>query len=72
MRVSMLSSMAGPSISLAPGDVHEFGDKEARRLIDAGYAEEYIEPQGETPAERVKRLEAELRQAKADLKEVKD
>lgn len=38
MKVKMLTSMAGAEYSLSPGDVREFPDAEAKRLIEAGYA----------------------------------
>lgn len=38
VEVRMLVSMAGPVISLAPGDIHRCGAAEAGRLIAAGFA----------------------------------
>lgn len=38
-KVKMLVSMAGPAISLSPGDEHECSADEAERFIAAGIAE---------------------------------
>lgn len=38
MRVRMLAGIAGPNISLAPGDEHDFDHADAARLIESGYA----------------------------------
>ncbi|MDW9600437.1 hypothetical protein GOA86_19020 [Sinorhizobium meliloti] len=38
MKIKMLIGLAGNEYSLSPGDEREFPDKEAIRLIDAGYA----------------------------------
>lgn len=38
MKIKMLVGLAGNEYSLSPGDEREFPDKEAIRLIDAGYA----------------------------------
>lgn len=39
MKLKMLTSMAGADFALSPGDETErFGDREAGRLIEAGYA----------------------------------
>jgi hypothetical protein len=38
MKIRMLVGVAGNEYALAPGDEREFSDKEAIRLIDAGYA----------------------------------
>ena len=39
MRIKMLTSIAGQNFSLSPGDEADFSDDEAKRLIQAGYAE---------------------------------
>ena len=40
MRLKMLIGMSGPGFTVDPGDVTErFSDREAKRLIGAGYAE---------------------------------
>lgn len=39
MKLTMLVSMAGVDFAVMPGDVREFPDKEASRLIEAGYAQ---------------------------------
>lgn len=38
MKIRMLVGLAGNEYALSPGDEREFLDKEAIRLIDAGYA----------------------------------
>jgi hypothetical protein len=38
MNIRLLVGLAGNEYSLAPGDEREFPEKEAVRLIDAGYA----------------------------------
>lgn len=39
MKIKMLVSIAGGDFALSPGDETErFGDAEAARLVDAGYA----------------------------------
>lgn len=38
IKLEMLVSMAGPEFTLSPGDKRDFGDAEAERLIDAGFA----------------------------------
>lgn len=38
MKIRMLVGLAGNEYALSPGDEREFPDKEAIRLIDAGYA----------------------------------
>lgn len=75
MKIRMIAGLSGPQVSLAPGDVKDFADeKEAQRLIDAKLAELVTEdsatpaPIKETTGERIARLEAELKDAKADLK----
>jgi len=48
MKLKMLVSMAGVKFSLSPGDETErFGEKEAERLIAAGYAVPVAEPKVE-------------------------
>jgi hypothetical protein len=40
MKIKMLTGMAGPDFSLSPGEETErFGDEEAQRIVDAGFAE---------------------------------
>lgn len=38
MKLKMLTSMSGPTLTLAPDDEHEFEAAEAKRLIEAGFA----------------------------------
>lgn len=38
MRVRMTVGLAGPTITLDPGDEHDFPDEQAIRLIEAGSA----------------------------------
>lgn len=38
MKVKMVTGLSGPDYSLSPGDEHEFGEAEAKRLIEAGFA----------------------------------
>lgn len=59
MKLKMLTSMEGPKVSLVRGDTREFGEEEAKRLIDAGFAEEFIEAPSETDEEKLDRLERE-------------
>lgn len=49
MKVKMLTGLSGPEYCLAAGDEHEFGNKEAQRLIDAGFAVA-VEPTPKKPA----------------------
>ncbi len=45
MKIIMLTSIAGADFSLSPRDGSErFSDDEAARLIDAGFAVPYVEP----------------------------
>ncbi len=41
MWLRMIVSMAGPYLSVSPGDIVEWDDFEAPRLIAAGYASEF-------------------------------
>lgn len=44
MQLKMKVGLSGPEISLAPGDVQGFDDhEEAQRLIDAGFAELFVD-----------------------------
>lgn len=38
MLLRMTTGLSGPTLSLGPGDEHEFPQDEAMRLIAAGYA----------------------------------
>lgn len=54
MRIKMLTSQAGPSISRQPGKVYDLSDVgEARRLVESGQAEavDELPPLEETPVE---------------------
>lgn len=64
MKLKMLTSMAGSDFALSPGDMTErFSDKEAVRLIEAGYAV----PDPETKVERAVQAPApEKRKGKRD------
>lgn len=35
----MLTGLSGPDYALSPGDTHDCNDAEAKRLIEAGFAE---------------------------------
>jgi hypothetical protein len=48
MLLKMTAGLSGPLFSLSPGDEHEFETDEAKRLIEAGFAEEAA---AQTPAE---------------------
>jgi hypothetical protein len=47
MKVKLKTSLSGPDISLASGDIHECDEAEAGRLIEAGYAVPYDEKAAE-------------------------
>lgn len=53
MRLKMLVGMAGPDISLSPGDHHECSDAAAIRLIEAGFAVPVSEPKIERAVKSV-------------------
>lgn len=38
MLIKLLSGMAGDGFSYSPGEVVEFEDEEAQRIVDAGFA----------------------------------
>lgn len=38
IKLEMLVGLAGPEYTLSPGDKRDFGDEEAGRLVDAGFA----------------------------------
>jgi hypothetical protein len=66
MKIRMLVGLAGSEYSIGPGDEREFPDKEAIRLIDAGYAV----PVAEKAAERAvaePALERRGKKGKADV-----
>lgn len=42
--VIMKVAISGPDYSLQRGDIHDFPDDEAQRLIDAGFAELLSKP----------------------------
>lgn len=44
MKVIMLTSMCGPTITLSVGDAYECDAEEAKRLIEAGYAKPANKP----------------------------
>lgn len=44
MKIKMLTSLSGPEYCLSPGDVREFPQAEAARLVAAGYAVPDVEP----------------------------
>lgn len=79
MNLKMLVSFAGPGFALSAGDVTDrFPEKEAKRLIDAGYAERapVVEPKkpatkAEWDAERTKLL-SENAALKRQVEEAKD
>ena len=58
VRLKMKTGLSGPKYSLAPNDEHEFSDYEAKRLIEAGFAERV-----ETEKQRAERLKAEANAA---------
>jgi len=44
MKIKMKVGLSGPTISLAPGDTPDYEDDlEAQRLIDAGFAELFVD-----------------------------
>ena len=43
-KILMTSYMTGKNFSYAPGDVAEFDDKEAQRILGVGGAKPYVEP----------------------------
>lgn len=47
MEIKMLIGLAGPEYALSPGDIREFPEAEAARLIQAGYATPVAEPKVE-------------------------
>ncbi|WP_421579963.1 hypothetical protein [Shinella sp. M31] len=59
MLLKMIAGLSGPLFNLKPGDEYEFGDDEAARLIDAGFATEAT-GSGASPT-------AAKRKAKADV-----
>lgn len=44
MRVRFLQHLCGPNVNHYPGDVADFPDSEAERLVAAGAAEAVVEP----------------------------
>lgn len=62
MRIRMRTGLSGPDYSLIPGDERDFPDKEAIRLIEAGYAVPVASVEVETTALEP---EAETREAEA-------
>lgn len=38
MLIRMLVGLCGPTLTLGPGDEHEFPDAEAVRIVESGYA----------------------------------
>ncbi len=43
-KIVMTSYMTGKNFSYSPGDVVEFDDKEAQRILSVGGAKPYVEP----------------------------
>jgi hypothetical protein len=52
MKIKMLTGLCGPDYNLAPGDAHDFGDAEAVRLIEAGFAVPLAEIKSETATKK--------------------
>ncbi len=60
MLVRLLVGLSGPAYSLGPGDVRDFDDAEAGRLIAAGFGV----PASEAPMERAVKPPAPERRAR--------
>lgn len=62
MLLEMKTSLAGPRVSVGPGDTYECGEEEAARLIERGYAVAKDEPEVEnrkaTPAAEAATVES--------------
>lgn len=61
MKIKMLVGLSGPTITLSPGDEHDFPNDEAVRFIEAGFAVPVAEIQVE---KAVKKPITEKRKAK--------
>lgn len=66
-KLKMLTSMEGPKTSIVRGDIVEFGDEEAERLIKAGFAEAHDDAPAETDEEKLERLEKEAEAVRAGI-----
>lgn len=66
-KLKMLTSMEGPKTSIVRGDILEFADDEAERLIKAGFAEAYDDAPAETDEEKLERLEKEAEAVRAGI-----
>jgi hypothetical protein len=54
MKVTMLTSLYGPEISVNAGDVHDCDSDEAVRLIEAGFAVPFAAPEIERTVKTIK------------------
>lgn len=52
MEIKMLTGLSGPDYAVAPGDVREFPDDEAARLIAAGFAVPSVKDRAERAVKR--------------------
>lgn len=52
----MLTTMSGPEVTYAAGDEHDFSDEEAKRLVEAGFAEA-VKAEKKVPLVTMKKVE---------------
>ena len=57
-KVKLLTSMAGIDFSHNSGDIIDCNDAEAKRFIEAGIAEPYVEPKVERAVKKAKTRKA--------------
>ena len=53
MKIKLLTGLSGPDCSYSPGDEAEFPNDEAKRLIEAGFAEPVREQKTERATAKV-------------------
>ncbi len=68
MKIKILTGLAGADFSFAPGDTPEFPDKDAKRLIKAGIAEEFTADETEGSLNRLAEDNAKLLEELAVMK----
>ncbi len=68
MKIKILTGLAGADFSFAPGDTPEFSDKDAKRLIKAGIAEEFTADKTEGTLNRLTEDNAKLLEELAVMK----
>ncbi len=68
MKIKILTGLAGADFSFAPGDTPEFSDKEAKRLIKAGIAEEFTPDETEDSLKKLTGENAKLLEELAVMK----